>query len=82
MNSLHNVSQESQSEGSAILELQKRLEISASLSNSGLQIVDELEDREFLELASGLIGEKVSNNGQVLPNHLYFMIPVFCMFHL
>ncbi|KAG5239592.1 Kelch repeat-containing family protein [Salix suchowensis] len=56
---------ESQSEGSAILELQKRLEISASLSNSGLQIVDELEDREFLELASGLIGEKVSNNGQL-----------------
>lgn len=55
---------ESQSEGSAILELQKRLEISASVSSSGLQIVDELEDREFLELASGLIGDEVSNNGQ------------------
>ncbi|CAK7325303.1 unnamed protein product [Dovyalis caffra] len=63
-NDLQNVSQESESEGSAILELQKRLEISASLSSSGLQIVDELEDREFLELASRLIGDKVSNNGQ------------------
>jgi hypothetical protein len=82
VNALQNVSQESQSEGSAILELQKRLEISASVSSSGLQIVDELEDREFLELASGLIGDEVSNNGQVFPNYLYFMISVFSILHL
>lgn len=66
---LPSVSQESQREESAVSELQKKLEISVSRSSSGLQIIDELEDREFLELAAGLIGDRVSNNGQVLHNH-------------
>ncbi|KAG8651044.1 protein GLUTELIN PRECURSOR ACCUMULATION 3 isoform X2 [Manihot esculenta] len=55
---------ESQREEYAISELQRRLEVSVSLSSSGLQIVDELEDGELLELASGFMGDKVSNNEQ------------------
>ncbi|KAJ4850458.1 G protein alpha subunit [Turnera subulata] len=47
-----------------VSELQKRLDVSVSLSRSGLKIVDELEDREFLELASELLGDKFSDNGQ------------------
>lgn len=57
--------QGSQREQSAVSELQRRLEISVSLSSSGLPIVDELEDKEFLELASSFIGEGVSSNLQV-----------------
>ncbi|KDP45008.1 hypothetical protein JCGZ_01508 [Jatropha curcas] len=55
---------ESQREESAIAELQKRSEISVSLSSSGLQIVDEFEDAELLELASGFMGDRVSSNEQ------------------
>ncbi|KAH9768907.1 Galactose oxidase/kelch repeat superfamily protein [Citrus sinensis] len=56
---------ESQRESSAIVELQKKLDISVSLSRPGLQIMDELEDEEFLELASRLMGAGVFSNGQV-----------------
>lgn len=57
--------QGSQREQSAVSELQRRLEISVSLSSSGLPIVNELEDKEFLELASTLTGERVSSDLQV-----------------
>ncbi|KAH9704425.1 Galactose oxidase/kelch repeat superfamily protein [Citrus sinensis] len=56
---------ESQRESSTIVELQKKLDISVSLSRPGLQIMDELEDEEFLELASRLMGAGVFSNGQV-----------------
>lgn len=56
---------ESQRESSAIVELQKKLDISVSLSRRGLQIMDELEDEEFLELASRLMGAGVFSNEQV-----------------
>ncbi|GAV83742.1 Kelch_3 domain-containing protein/Kelch_4 domain-containing protein [Cephalotus follicularis] len=49
---------ENQREESAVAELQKRLEISVSFPSCGLQIVDEFEDKEFLEL-----GERVSRGG-------------------
>ncbi|RVW88022.1 hypothetical protein CK203_044451 [Vitis vinifera] len=57
----------SQKEESAVSELRKRLDISVSISVPELQIIDELEDKEFLELALSLIGvgEKVSSNGQI-----------------
>ncbi|XP_065872438.1 protein GLUTELIN PRECURSOR ACCUMULATION 3 isoform X2 [Euphorbia lathyris] len=53
-----------QQEESAVLELQKRFGISVSLQSCRPQIVDELEDGELLELASGLMGDTVSNNQQ------------------
>ncbi|GMY23350.1 protein GLUTELIN PRECURSOR ACCUMULATION 3 [Fagus crenata] len=56
----------SQREQSAVSELQRRLEISVSLSSSGFPIVDELEDQEFLELGSSLVGERVSSNLQAI----------------
>ncbi|KAM3685195.1 hypothetical protein ACB098_11G103300 [Castanea mollissima] len=56
----------SQREQSAVSELQRRLEISVSLSSPGFPIVDELEDKEFLELASSLSGERVSSNLQAI----------------
>ncbi|GMN52715.1 hypothetical protein TIFTF001_021868 [Ficus carica] len=56
---------ESQREQSAVSELQKKLGISVSLSGNRAPIVDELEDKELIELASSLIGEKVSGNGQL-----------------
>jgi hypothetical protein len=49
---------ETGNETSALAELQKRLEISVKFPTAGLQIVDELEDKELLEL-----GERVSSNG-------------------
>ncbi|XP_017984444.1 PREDICTED: acyl-CoA-binding domain-containing protein 5 isoform X4 [Theobroma cacao] len=57
---------ESQREDDAITELQRRLGVSVSLSGPGLQIIDESDDKEFIELGSKLIGEKVSNNEQGL----------------
>lgn len=58
--------QESQTEKSLLSELQRRLQISVSLSSSRLPIVDELEDKELLELASKLAGGQVSSNLQVM----------------
>lgn len=40
---------------SSVLELQKRLQISVSISNPK-PIMDEMEDREFIELATQLVG--------------------------
>ncbi|KAK4279551.1 hypothetical protein QN277_011316 [Acacia crassicarpa] len=57
---------ESQTEKSLVSELQKRLEISVSMSSSRLPIVDELKDRELLELASREAGEQVSGNLQAV----------------
>ncbi|KAK6933505.1 hypothetical protein RJ641_036399 [Dillenia turbinata] len=48
---------ESQKEESSVTELQKRLEIQGLLSGSELQILDESEDKEFLELASRVVAE-------------------------
>ena len=59
-------------EGSAISELQKRLNISVSFSGHNLQIVHESEDKEFLELASRINGNKSFNNKQV--RYLYLVI--------
>ncbi|KAH1191533.1 Acyl-CoA-binding domain-containing protein 4 [Glycine max] len=53
---------ESQTEKFPFSELQRRLQISVSESNSRLHIVNELEDKELLELASRLAGENVSTN--------------------
>lgn len=57
--------QESQTEKSLISQLQKQLEIPVSLSSSRLPIVDELKDKELLELASTSAGEQVSGDLQV-----------------
>ncbi|XP_028088086.1 uncharacterized protein LOC114288713 isoform X2 [Camellia sinensis] len=62
---LQTVVKESGMKESAVSELQKRLEISVSLSSPETQIIDELEDTEFLELASRLIGENVAGNEQI-----------------
>ncbi|KAA8539168.1 hypothetical protein F0562_025860 [Nyssa sinensis] len=62
---LQSVVKESQTEVSALSELQKKLEISVSLSSPELQIIDELEDTEFVELASQLTGERVAGNGLI-----------------
>ncbi|KAM7526803.1 hypothetical protein LguiA_016705 [Lonicera macranthoides] len=61
---LQSAIEEIQMENSSVSELQKRLEISVSLSTPKLQIIDESEDKEFLELASQLIGKRAGSNGQ------------------
>ena len=80
-----NLSQASQKEESVVSELQKRLDISVSISVPDLQVIDELEDKEFLELASSLIGagEKVSNNGEISNNQvvLCFMFSIVGVFN-
>lgn len=48
-------SQESHVGESSVSELQKRLQISVSLSNPK-PTMDEMEDREFIELATQLVG--------------------------
>ncbi|XP_062173890.1 protein GLUTELIN PRECURSOR ACCUMULATION 3 isoform X2 [Alnus glutinosa] len=65
-NNVQSALQGSQRVQSAVSELQRRLEISVSLSSSGLPILDELEDNEFLELASSLAGQRVSSNLQAI----------------
>ncbi|XP_042955812.1 protein GLUTELIN PRECURSOR ACCUMULATION 3 isoform X2 [Carya illinoinensis] len=65
-NNIQSALEGSQREQSAVSELQRRLEISVLLSSSGLPIVNELEDKEFLELASTLTGERVSSNLQAI----------------
>lgn len=76
--------QESQREDDAITELQRRLGVSVSLSGPGLQIIDESDDKEFIELGSKLIGEKVSNNEQGLVSQVFlkyfivFFLGMFC----
>ncbi|XP_031384238.1 protein GLUTELIN PRECURSOR ACCUMULATION 3 isoform X2 [Punica granatum] len=52
--------EEKQGVENAVSELRKRLEISSSLSRLGPQIIDELEDREFCELASTMMDGKSS----------------------
>ncbi|KAL6989393.1 hypothetical protein U1Q18_015142 [Sarracenia purpurea var. burkii] len=56
---------ESRIKESEVSELQKKLEISATLSSPKLQIVEELEDGEFLELASRLIAENFAGNEHI-----------------
>ncbi|XP_050281975.1 protein GLUTELIN PRECURSOR ACCUMULATION 3 [Quercus robur] len=65
-NNVQSALEGSQREQSAVSELQRRLEISVSLSSPGFPIVDELEDKEFFELASSLFGERVSSNLQAI----------------
>lgn len=62
--------QENQIEGYAVSELQKRLDIHVSLSNRK-QIIDELLDKEIIELASQAIGEKALTNEEVLDSEYY-----------
>lgn len=51
----------------AVSELQKRIGISVSISDSNVKkIVDELEDTELLELASKFIGEGALSNKEVI----------------
>lgn len=59
---------ESRRENDTISELQRALGISDSLSSPLLQIIDESEDKEFIELGSRLIGERVPSNNQGLLN--------------
>ncbi|KAH7853509.1 hypothetical protein Vadar_003393 [Vaccinium darrowii] len=59
---------ESGLEGSAVSELQKRLEMSVSLSCPEFQITEEMEDKDFLELASQLIEETVAGTEQISHN--------------
>ncbi|MBA0655849.1 hypothetical protein Goklo_008272, partial [Gossypium klotzschianum] len=59
---------ESRRENDTISELQRALGISVSLSSPVLQIIDESEDKEFIELGSRLIGERVPSNNQGLLN--------------
>lgn len=62
--------QESGLEGSAVSELQKRLEMSVSLSCPEFQITEEMEDKDFLELASQLIEETVAGTEQISHNQV------------
>lgn len=55
---------ENHMEGLAISDLQKRLNVSVSFSDNGFQIVQESEDKEFIELASRIIGNKTFNHKQ------------------
>ncbi|KAI8563482.1 hypothetical protein RHMOL_Rhmol03G0114000 [Rhododendron molle] len=62
--------EESGIKGSAVSELQKRLEIFVSLSSPELQITEEMEDKEFLELASRLSEETVAGTEQISHNQV------------
>ncbi|KAI7733522.1 LOW QUALITY PROTEIN: hypothetical protein M8C21_014939, partial [Ambrosia artemisiifolia] len=57
---------ENQMDGSAISELQKRLNIAVSFSSDNLQMIHEYEDKEFLELASSITGNKTFTNKQAV----------------
>ncbi|CAM8961950.1 unnamed protein product [Rhodiola kirilowii] len=59
-NKVSSSAKENQSTVSAISELMKRLEIPGTTNGRELQIVEELEDKEFLELASKLARERGS----------------------
>ncbi|XP_022841437.1 tip elongation aberrant protein 1 [Olea europaea var. sylvestris] len=59
---------EDQMEGSAVLELQKRLEISVLHSNPE-KIIDEMEDTEFVQLASRVVGEGAVEKREALRDH-------------
>jgi hypothetical protein len=63
---LQSAMEDSQTETIAILELQKRLDISVSLSGKKIEILDEAEDQEFLEMASHLIAKRAVNDGHVV----------------
>ncbi|XP_019051619.1 PREDICTED: tip elongation aberrant protein 1 isoform X2 [Nelumbo nucifera] len=63
--SLQSVFRESQREYSPITELQKRLEVSVSVSAPEVGITDELDDKEFLEQSSRLFRGQESTSGQV-----------------
>ncbi|XP_047975792.1 protein GLUTELIN PRECURSOR ACCUMULATION 3 isoform X1 [Salvia hispanica] len=56
---------ESQREGDAIAELQKRLEITGLLSNS-MHIVDEMEDKELIQQALRVGGKEAVSNMQAV----------------
>lgn len=71
---------ENQRERSAISELQRKLEVSFSRSSSsaGLSVLDEPEDKGFLELASSLTGQRVSSSlkaTEVLRDHWRMATP-------
>ncbi|XP_015901923.2 protein GLUTELIN PRECURSOR ACCUMULATION 3 [Ziziphus jujuba] len=65
---------EGQREKSTVSDLQKRLGISVSLADKRIPIVDESEDKEFMELASSLVGETVSSNGQLSHNQATLLL--------
>lgn len=65
MGSFSSLLQDGQSEGDAVTELQKRLEISGLLSNS-MHIIDEMEDKELIQQALRVGGKEAVSNMQVL----------------
>ncbi|GJX26746.1 Rab9 effector protein with kelch motifs [Tanacetum coccineum] len=69
---LRSETKENHMDGSAISELQKRLNISVSFSTDDLQIIHESEDKDFLELASRITGNSTLSNknaAQALREH-------------
>lgn len=64
-------------EGAAISELQKRLEISGLLSNPE-PIIDEIEDKELIQLASTVGSEEAVSNMQV--SNISYVLVDFCNF--
>ncbi|CAI9091303.1 OLC1v1026284C2 [Oldenlandia corymbosa var. corymbosa] len=69
---------ENQSKTSTVSELCKRLDVSVSLSHHKL-ILDEVEDKDLVELASHVVGEKTPSNIQMvqaLRNHWKKSSPV------
>ncbi|XP_009763861.1 protein GLUTELIN PRECURSOR ACCUMULATION 3 [Nicotiana tabacum] len=65
--SMTSMEKERQMQEDALAELQKRIGVSVSISNSNTKkIVDELEDTELLELASKLVGEGALSNKEVV----------------
>lgn len=55
-----------------MLELHKRLEISISLSNPK-PILDEMEDEDFTQLRSTVVGDRTANNIQVFQHIIYLV---------
>ncbi|XP_072964441.1 protein GLUTELIN PRECURSOR ACCUMULATION 3 [Typha angustifolia] len=59
------VLKEDQPEESSIIELQKRLGISISYTKSQVNLVDEMDDKELLELSSRFAGESLPTGDQI-----------------
>ena len=57
--------QDSQRDQSPIVDLQKRLGVSISSSKAHVNLVDEIDDKELIELSSRLAGESLPTRDQV-----------------
>lgn len=58
-------SQDSQTEQSPLVELQKRLGVTISSSKAQVSVTDEIDDKELLELSSRLGGESLRTGDQI-----------------